>query len=387
MRVALISEIPTPYRDPVLERISRLDNSQLNVFYCAATESGRGWTLAEKTYPYEILPGISFNVSKSNPQTVKINFGLWKKLSAGNFDAVIVASYTQPTMISAMTWCRFHKIPYILWSESHHLTPRPFWKEWLKKPLLRFAISGASAFLALGSNARDYLLSYGVEPSRIFLFPNAPDVDRLIQESSRYQSHKKELRVQLGLSTSLLILYVGRLIGVKNLDTLIKAFPQVQQAIPGAGLVFAGDGPLRASLENTARALGLNNVYFTGFIQPQDTVKYYAAADVLVLPSLSETWGATVLEGMACGLPVAVSDRVGCARDLVQEKQTGFVVPVNDVAQWANVLTRLGRDEALRVTMGNESQKLAQQWDYHFCTAQFQACMKKAFATLSLRTQ
>jgi 1,2-diacylglycerol 3-alpha-glucosyltransferase len=90
-------------------------------------------------------------------------------------------------------------------------------------------------------------------------------------------------------------------------------------------LVVCGDGDLRPRLHALARELGLEQrVHWPGFVQYPDLPVYYALADAFILASTIEPWGLVVNEAMACGLPVLVSDRCGCAPDLVPEGQNGF---------------------------------------------------------------
>ena len=104
--------------------------------------------------------------------------------------------------------------------------------------------------------------------------------------------------------------------------------------------VFVGSGELEPELRALAAREKLR-VNFAGFKNQSELPRCYAAADVLVLPSESETWGLVVNEGMACGLPAIVSEAVGCAPDLIEEGCTGFQFPVGDAAQLARRLAQL----------------------------------------------
>ena len=79
-------------------------------------------------------------------------------------------------------------------------------------------------------------------------------------------------------------------------------------------------------------------VTFVGFVNQSRMPEVYAAADVLVLPSYSETWGLVVNEAFACGLPAIVSDRVGCAPDMIMDGLTGTVVPAGDIERLASAI-------------------------------------------------
>ncbi|MDW8311094.1 MAG: glycosyltransferase, partial [Verrucomicrobiales bacterium] len=109
--------------------------------------------------------------------------------------------------------------------------------------------------------------------------------------------------------------------------------------------VFVGAGELESRLREFAAQARLR-VHFAGFKNQSELPACYAAADVLVLPSGSETWGLVVNEAMACGIPAIVSDAAGCAPDLIEEGRTGFTFPVGDAAALADRLTRLGRMRA-----------------------------------------
>ena len=109
-------------------------------------------------------------------------------------------------------------------------------------------------------------------------------------------------------------------------------------------LLFVGEGELRPDLEALARRLGLQRVSFAGFKNQRELSRYYHAADLLVLPSLhSETWGLVVNEALHHGVPVVVSDAVGCAPDLVEIGVTGEICEAGSVPALAAALLRAGR--------------------------------------------
>ena len=110
-------------------------------------------------------------------------------------------------------------------------------------------------------------------------------------------------------------------------------------------LVVVGSGPLAGELAAMANARSLP-VTFVGFVNQTRMPEVYAAADVLVLPSSSETWGLVVNEAFACGIPAVVSDRVGCGPDMIVEGRTGSVVPVGAVEGLAEADRLLDRQAA-----------------------------------------
>jgi glycosyltransferase involved in cell wall biosynthesis len=140
-------------------------------------------------------------------------------------------------------------------------------------------------------------------------------------------------------------------------------------------LLFVGDGPLRAQVEQQLAASPAVSASFAGF-QNQDTLaSYYQAADLLVLPSRErETWGVVVNEALLNGLPCIVSDRVGCHPDLIKPGVTGEVCPANDVQGLAqslqSLLTRVPsastsehcRELAARYSVSAAAEGIAKAW-------------------------
>lgn len=117
-------------------------------------------------------------------------------------------------------------------------------------------------------------------------------------------------------------LFVGRLAPEKNLAALLEVFC----TLPHLQLTVVGDGPLATML----KAKATPNVQFVGHVANQQLPTLYQSHDVFVLPSLSEPWGLVVEEALYYGLPLIVSDRVGCVEDLVITPRTGLVFDVND---------------------------------------------------------
>ncbi len=118
-------------------------------------------------------------------------------------------------------------------------------------------------------------------------------------------------RSRLGWAHEKVVLFVGRLVPVKNLDFLLEAFAVVHHNMPNTALCLVGDGILEQHLQRRARGLRLEAVVrFQGAVARRALPDFYCGADMLVLPSCFENAPLTVLEALACGCPVALSDRV-----------------------------------------------------------------------------
>ena len=93
----------------------------------------------------------------------------------------------------------------------------------------------------------------------------------------------------------------------------------------------------------------------------------YAASDVFVLPSVDEPWGLAVNEAMCAGLPIVLSEEVGCARDLVKHGVNGFTFRGGDVVGLAEALRPLIKSEEVRLAMGAKSRNLISSWSFSQC--------------------
>jgi len=154
---------------------------------------------------------------------------------------------------------------------------------------------------------------------------------------------------------------MGRLEGYKGVEVLLSAFARAAKEENNLRLVIGGDGSLRPRVEAIA-ADAEHRVTYLGRLSGDDVWRAYLAADFLVLPSLFEPWGLVVNEAMACGLPVIVSDRVGCADDLVPHGETGLVIGAGHEIELASAIQQLARAEPDRCRMGLAAENLISKW-------------------------
>lgn len=368
LRLGYVSEIPTPYRRPFLLQLAGDARLELTVLYLASTQGDRDWgALPQAPEVEHVVPGFHWCANRSAGYYNRFNPRLFGWLSPARFDAVVFGAYYVASMWLGMYWCLLRGLPYVMLCESHGRRPRSRWRVWCKDRLIGTVMRRAGAWLPLGTLARDYLVSYGADPERCFFCPNTPDVDALGEAVSGLPP-QGELRTRWGVPPdSVVVLYVGRFIAIKRLDMVLEAVSRLQGAGRDVALLFAGGGPLAEPLRARAESLGVRNVHWAGFVQPEDLPAVYGAADVLVLASDDEPWGVVVNEAMACGLPVVASDRVGAAADLVVEGRTGFRFPGGDGTALCQCLERFCENATLAASMGAACRAQARDWGYALC--------------------
>ncbi len=166
------------------------------------------------------------------------------------------------------------------------------------------------------------------------------------------------------------ILFLSRLDPKKGLDLLLNGYARTRAAIPDAALVIAGNGEdsFLARLRDQAQQLGLQrDVVWAGFLQGEEKRAVFAAADIFVLPSYSENFGIAVVEAMANGLSVIVSDQVGIHREITRTG-AGLVVRC-DATDVQQALIRILNRESLQKRLSRNARRLAAEFSPEAVTA------------------
>ena len=382
LRVAVLSELPTPYRWPLFQRVAAEPSLDVSVFFYSRNESDRDWTVAVEGSgrpKVEFLPGRALHVRGKRSLFFHWNPSILGRLRRGSFDVVVVPGWSMPTSVAAALTCRARGVPYVIFSETHERSPRPAWLRATKRVALRPLIGGASAWLATGTLSEDFFVKHGADRARIFRFANTPDVDALTTRIDAERPRRAEVRAALGVPADApMALFVARLIGAKGPATLVAAQALLEARGAAPWLVLVGDGPEAKTLREFTATRRLSRVVFAGSRQPSELPSLYAAADLFVLPSLHEPWGVVVNEAMAAGLPLVLTDRVGAAPDLLQDGVNGRLVPAGDAARLADAVGELTADAALRARMGAESKRIVAGWGYEPSVRGFVAAVTTA---------
>jgi len=206
----------------------------------------------------------------------------------------------------------------------------------------------------------DDLEGLGVDRSKMTIFPRGTDHEAF---SPKWRTEGCMTRFGGGTDT-LKLLYTGRISREKDLDVLADAFLEVRKTFPEVELFLAGDGPYIRELGNLI--LG-NGGFFCGNLSGEDFSRVCASCDVFVFPSTTDTYGNSVLEAQASGLPCIVTDRGG-PQEIIVPGETGLVVKGRDPGSLADAILKLLADDDLRARMGKKARErgLAHNWENAF---------------------
>jgi 1,2-diacylglycerol 3-alpha-glucosyltransferase len=285
-----------------------------------------------------------------------------RELSSFGPDAVAIPGWSGRAAFAAMDWCLRNATPAIVMSESSvHDKTRNGLRERIKCRYLSYC----SAALVGGSKHAEYLRILGVPSDCIFLGYDAVDNTHFRLKAEKIRDQKSKGRQKPGLPEHF-FLASARFVEKKNLPRLLEAYARYRVLAKSQAwdLVLLGDGFLRTLLSSRLSPLGLNAcVHLPGFMQYEELPDYYGSALAFVHASTTEQWGLVVNEAMASGLPVLISNRCGCAPELVQEGVNGFTFDPWDVELIARRMFQLSRLELDALAkMGEASRRISTDW-------------------------
>lgn len=360
------------YFAPLYRELARRPGIDLTVAYATdlGLREGLDVQFGQRVkWDVSLTDGYYWVVMPEHPEVDSVPRGLrrrnWSvcKLVAGA-DAVLISSFLSVTdQIAAWTaWGR--RKPLLYRSESTLLPPLGSWSRRAARAVaLPLFYRGVSAAIYIGEQNKRQLRRFGVPEERLHFGPYAVDNDLFTFRARELAPQREALRARFGLKPELpVVLFAGKLIPKKQPLLLLEAFARLQATLPSQ-LLIVGDGELRPELERRIAEARVPRVHLAGFINQSRVGEGYAAADLLVLPSLrEETWGLVMNEAMCFGLPVVASDRVGGALDLVREGETGLTFRFDDVDGLVGAMRRVLAVEERRRLMGDAARKLIDKY-------------------------
>lgn len=285
----------------------------------------------------------------------------------------------QTYLWTANTWARLAArlagIPIVLASERNV----DIWEETYKRILGRWLARSTDCIIANSEAVRRYLLERGgLPPEKVVTIYNGVNFDRF-----RAPCDPRVRRDELGIPKSAVVAgVVARIEPAKDHGTLLQAMALIRDRVPILHLVVVGGGREEENLRRMCRELGIaDRVHFTGF--RTDSAEWLQSVDFSVLSSVKEGLSNTVIESMAAGRAVAATD-VGGNAEVIQQNETGLIVPPREPAALANAIARLAESAELRERFGHAGQRRVETL---FAIAPMVDQTERLYRTLAARTQ
>jgi glycosyltransferase involved in cell wall biosynthesis len=355
-KVGIILSHPIQYYSPWFRYLSK--QLDIEVFYAHNQSSIDNASSGFKTefqwdidlfdgYKYRWLnniarkPGINSFFGCDTPEIDEI-------IKRSKFDAFLVCGWNYKAYIQAIIASKKNNVPVIIRGDSNLISGRSHIINIARFIPYRILLPLIDAYLYVGKLNKEYLLYYGVDQKKIFFSPHFIDNELFTRSAQEAidSGRAADLRGELGISNdSFVFLFAGKLLERKRPQDFIMAFMELINKRDDNKIhaIIAGDGPLRRELELLSKRHS-SCIHFLGFCNQSKMPAIYKSSNILVLPSIfGETWGLVVNEAFACGIPAIVSDRCGCAPDLIDEGVTGFTFKAGDRDSLCEIMS-LARD-------------------------------------------
>jgi len=373
-KLAIVLTHPIQYYAPVFKLLSERNNLKIKVFYTWGED-----VLIDKYDPsfgksivwdIPVLDGYDIHFTKniaknkgSSHYNGIINPDLIEEIKEWKPDAILIYGWNYHSHLKLIRYFK-GKLPVWFRGDSTLLDDELRVKKIIKYLYLKyFVFRFIDKAFYVGSNNKKYFKYHGLKEKQLIFSPHAID-------NNRFSEPRKEeaflFRKNLGIaSTDVVLLFVGKFQLKKNPTILLNAFSAINQT--DIHLVFVGNGELEIDLKNNGSNLkNKDNIHFISFQNQIYLPVIYQAADIFCLPSKGpgESWGLAVNEAMAAGNAIIVSDRVGCAADLVRDGVNGFVFNHSNQDQLKEILLKLVENKDQIALMGNSSKKIIENWTF-----------------------
>ena len=363
--LAILATHPIQYQAPVWRLLASRGRVPFDVLYLSAhgveptLDPGFGevirWDLdLLGGYPHRFLDGTA-------PRELGGFWGMGlprcfrKLLGTGRYRALLVPGWHVRACWEAVWLADRMDMSVWISGDSNDIKKDAFSKRLVKRLLVGGLLRRVDRFLYVGEATRRLFRSYGALESALARAPHAVDNVRFAQQAAAERPRRAALRRAWGIpDDAFCVLFAGKLESQKRPADLLAALRLLKGLDPGRTYhaMFVGAGSQAGTLRGQCKVAfdakgvthpsagepGLPSASYTGFLNQSEISGAYVAADVLVLPSESETWGLVVNEALACGLPCIVSDACGSAEDLVTPLDPRLGFPVGDVEALARAI-------------------------------------------------
>lgn len=330
IRLAIVTNIPAPYRVPVYNLVAARSDIVLRAFYGSRFEANRRWDLPVFAHDHVFLNG---KVYERGGRYIHSAAGVRPSLACFKPDVVITTGFN-PLHLAAFAYTVLHRCAHVAMTDGTAASEAGL--SLLHRGVRRGVFAASRAFIAASDGGRQLFLNYGVDDGRIHFSPLCANLS------------VPWLAPDLA-GRDIDLLFSGRLVAAKSPVFAIEVALSVAQALGRRlRLALLGDGPLEGTLRQLAQThQGQVDVVFAGHVPQSEIPGWMARARLLVFPTLADVWGVVANEACHAGVAVLVSPHAGVAGTLVRDGINGHVLPL-ELGRWSSAITRLLSDAALQ---------------------------------------
>jgi len=353
MKIGFISNLRAPYRTLQLEEWSKIKGIKITAYYTDPPKENRKWNIEKNG---------DFKEKDLKGEHNKFNINNLVSIVKEN-DLLILGGYEKKEYIIISVISKIMNKKTVLLFDGIS-TPRIFEKEnFFKKGIKKIVVSNSKFILGNGKVSEKYFNEQFDYPiSRIRNQYLTVDIEKIqtisLEKVMLREKYRKKYKIG---HDERVLMYSGRLIDIKNIESVIKALSKNKNK--KITLFILGGGILEKEIERVSKDVGVRTI-ITGFIEDQNELfRQYSVGDAFILPSIKEPWGLVVNEAMAFGLPVIVSNVCGCSLDLVKEEYNGYLVNPYDVDEISEKIEKMfNKDNFFK--FGYNSKLIIKDWTF-----------------------
>ncbi len=345
LRVAIVTNIPAPYRLPVFEALAADPQIELKVFFCSGREPDREWDLraarVEQTHLRERF--VSFR-----GRFIHINPDVWGALRTFRPDVVITTGFN-PTHLLAYLYALRHGTKHIVMTDGTLDSEAKL--SWIHRWVRRRVYAGTQAFIGASNGSLNLYRSYGIDETRLF--------------KSHLCANNAAFLATPAIEKKYDFIFCGRFVEIKNPLFVLEVAKQVAIRLGRkVSLIFVGSGELETNMRTKAAEISAEvEVNFPGFAKQVELPQLYGAARIFMFPTQWDPWGVVANEACAAGLSVLVTPVAGSAGELVRDGENGFVLPL-DIDRWVDAATTLLTDHDLYIRFSKRSRERVKEYTF-----------------------
>jgi glycosyltransferase involved in cell wall biosynthesis len=385
-KLAIVATHPVQYNAPWFSLLSQSPVVEPKVFYTwgqsaegAKYDPGFGkiinWDIPLlEGYNYRFVKNTSDDPGSHHFRGI-INPALTDEIRAWYPDAIMVIGWSFHSHLQCIRY--FHKrIPVFFRGDSTLLDEKPGIKKFIRRSFLKWVYSQIDYAFYVGQANKNYFMGNGIKEHQLFFAPHAIDNNRFAEPSAEFEKKALDERRNIGINDNdLVLLFAGKLEEKKNPALLLE----LARTLPDENLKFiiVGNGQLESKLKENVK--DDERIIFLDFQNQQQMPVVYRMGDVFILPSKGpgETWGLAVNEAMACSRPVMVSERAGCAADLVKQRENGIIFDPENIGICVSFLKDLLQNRGRIKIMGKASFNIIQGYSFGGIISSVENVMKR----------
>lgn len=363
-KVLWITNIPSPYRVEFFNQLGM--EVDLTVLFERNNSSERDdkWFNKEfRNFRAIFLKGMKFKADSLI--SVNVTHYINKQ-----FDFIFLSNPMTPTGITASFYMKLFNIPFIIEGDGAF---KPIKESKFRFYIKKWALNKAKFYFSTGDDHSSYYSHYGISSSKIIRYSFSSMNSSEILKKSISNNEKNKKKKTISLKPIFTIIFIGRFVYGKGIDTLLKAVSQLNFDFQ---LILIGGKKEEISKFGKSDHYKTHIVEFTN---KKEILNYLDLSDIFVFPTRKDVWGLVINEAFARGIPVISTNASGAANNLIADSINGFVIDVEDYSSLAKKINILESDSELRYQMSEKAIEVAKKYTIEKMVKEHIDFMKKNY--------